>query len=75
LALALRLAAHAVVREATGEPPVLLLDDVFSELDAARSSALVELLPAGQAVLTTAGPVPPGAEPERVIRVEGGRLS
>jgi DNA replication and repair protein RecF len=75
LALALRLAAHAVVREATGEPPVLLLDDVFSELDAGRSHALVDLLPAGQAVLTTAGPLPEGAEPERVIRVEAGRLS
>ena len=33
LAWALRLAAHAVVHEATGSPPVLLLDDVFSELD------------------------------------------
>ena len=75
LALAMRLASHAVVREATGESPVLLLDDVFSELDAARSAALVDLLPTGQAVLTTAGPVPEGATPERVIRVTAGRLS
>ena len=42
LALALRLAAHAVVTEAAGSPPVLLLDDVFSELDPGRSRALVD---------------------------------
>ena len=34
LALALRLAGHLVVRELAGAAPVLLLDDVFSELDA-----------------------------------------
>ncbi|MEX2659263.1 MAG: DNA replication/repair protein RecF, partial [Acidimicrobiales bacterium] len=36
LALALRLATHAVVTEVTGSSPVLLLDDVFSELDPDR---------------------------------------
>ena len=41
------------------EPPVLLLDDVFSELDARRSAALVEQLPAGQVLLTTAVDPPP----------------
>jgi DNA replication and repair protein RecF len=74
LALSLRLASHAVVRDATGDTPVLLLDDVFSELDERRSRALVELLPAGQAVLTTAGPVPTGATPDLVIHVDDGRL-
>jgi DNA replication and repair protein RecF len=74
LALALRLAVHHVAAEAMGEPPVLLLDDVFSELDAAHGRALLEHLPPGQAVLTTAGPVPTGAAPERVVRVAGGRI-
>ena len=37
---------------------VLLLDDAFSELDEATATALVQQLPPGQAVLTTAGPVP-----------------
>lgn len=69
LALALRLAAHRVVARATGAPPVLLLDDVFSELDPERSSALLANLPAGQTILTTAGPLPAGAVPERIIRV------
>jgi DNA replication and repair protein RecF len=72
LALALRLAAHEVVTEETGTPPVLLLDDVFSELDHERSAALVACLPAGQTVLTSAAGLPPGAKPERVLLVEGG---
>ena len=74
LALALRLGAHAVVTEAAGSAPVLLLDDVFSELDLERSQALVAHLPAGQAVLTTAGVLPPGAVAACTVRVAGGRV-
>lgn len=74
LALTLRLAAHRVVGERVGSPPVLLLDDVFSELDPARSAALVRSLPGGQALLTTAGALPPDIEPERILRVVDGRL-
>jgi DNA replication and repair protein RecF len=74
LALALRLAAHQVVTAAVGEPPVLLLDDVFSELDPARSEALVAHLPPGQALLTTAASLPPGAPPDLVVRVTRGRF-
>ena len=74
LALALRLAGHAVVTEAIGSPPTLLLDDVFSELDPARSEALLAHLPAGQALLTTAGPVPAGAQPAAVIQISEGTI-
>ena len=74
LALTLRLAAHRVVGERVGSPPVLLLDDVFSELDPERSAALVRSLPGGQALLTTAGTLPAGIEPERVLRVVDGTL-
>ena len=74
LALTLRLAAHRVVGERVGSPPVLLLDDVFSELDPHRSAALVRSLPAGQALLTTAGELPPGIAPERILRVADGTL-
>jgi DNA replication and repair protein RecF len=72
LALALRLGGHRLCTEITGSAPVLLLDDVFSELDAARSSALVTHLVAGQTLLTTAGEVPPGVRPEHVVRVDSG---
>jgi DNA replication and repair protein RecF len=74
LALALRLGGHAAVTDALASPPVLLLDDVFSELDAGRADALLGSLPAGQAILTTAGTMPAQARPEVVVRVEGGKL-
>lgn len=76
LALALRLAGHQLLAERIGSPPVLLLDDVFSELDRARSQSLLHHLPAGQALLTTAGELPPAAT-ELVaarFRVEDGKL-
>jgi DNA replication and repair protein RecF len=69
LALAMRLAGHEVVGELTGSVPVLLLDDVFSELDADRAAALVQSLPAGQTLLTTAGAVPADVHPERRLRI------
>lgn len=72
LALALRLATHEVVTRRTGTTPVLLLDDVFSELDPDRSDALLHALPAGQTILSTAGPLPEGAVPGRVLRISGG---
>jgi DNA replication and repair protein RecF len=74
LALAMRLAAHGVVGEEVGSPPLLLLDDVFSELDPDRSEALLAHLPPGQAFLTTAGPVPAGARPSLVVHVHDGRI-
>ena len=72
LALALRLAGHAVVTEVVGEAPVLLLDDVFSELDEARCAGLVAHLPEGQALVTATAELPPGLRPDRVLRVSGG---
>jgi DNA replication and repair protein RecF len=58
VALALRLGGHALVTERHGTSPVLLLDDVFSELDPGRCEALAGCLPEGQTLLTSAGPVP-----------------
>jgi DNA replication and repair protein RecF len=68
-ALALRLAVHQLVRAKTALVPVLLLDDVFSELDPGRSRALVAELPAGQALVTTAAPLPAGIDVARVLDV------
>lgn len=72
LALSLRLAAHQLVAERTGTAPVLVLDDVLSELDDHRATALLEHLPAGQVVITTAHELPSAARPDRVLRVEDG---
>jgi DNA replication and repair protein RecF len=74
LALSLRLGGHSVVRETAEESPVLLLDDVFSELDPSRSAALLAHLPAGQALLTTAGPLPAGVTPAQRLEVRAGTV-
>ena len=51
--LALLLAEASVMAERRGVPPLLLLDDVFSELDEHRRASLLSGLPAGgQAILT-----------------------
>ncbi|ODR04550.1 DNA replication/repair protein RecF [Mycobacterium sherrisii] len=52
-ALALRLAAYELLRADGGEP-VLLLDDVFAELDAARRQALATVAESAEQVLVTA---------------------
>lgn len=74
LALALRLAGHHVCAAMVGDDPVLLLDDVFSELDPARAAALVEHLPVGQTVITTAASVPEEIRAQLRLRVHDGRL-
>jgi DNA replication and repair protein RecF len=53
LALALRLAAFELLRS-EGTDPVLLLDDVFAELDTARRRALAEVAGSAEQVLVTA---------------------
>ncbi len=74
LALALRLASHRLVHEVVGTPPVLLLDDVFSELDPDRSAALLGSLPPGQTFLSTAGGLPEGVAVDQVVNVRPGEL-
>jgi DNA replication and repair protein RecF len=74
LALSLRLAGHRVVAETVDDDPVLLLDDVFSELDDQRSRALVKCLPGAQTLVTTAGALPVGVEPEVRFRVADGTI-
>ncbi|MEV6656708.1 DNA replication/repair protein RecF [Nocardia fluminea] len=69
-ALALRLASFELLR-GEGSEPVLLLDDVFAELDRRRRTALAEVAAGAEQVLITAAvaeDVPPelAAEPLRV---------
>ncbi|MGB9248437.1 MAG: DNA replication/repair protein RecF [Mycobacterium sp.] len=56
MALALRLAAYELLR-AEGSDPVLLLDDVFAELDSARRQALAAAAASAEQVLVTAAVV------------------
>ena len=50
--LAIRLASLEVAQAQTGEAPVLLLDDVFSELDRRRRESLMEIVSANQVFIT-----------------------
>ncbi len=70
--LALKLAERAALEAQTGSPPVLLLDDVLSELDGARREAVRSLTEgAGQAFLTS---TEPEGRPAAVFRVGAGQL-
>jgi DNA replication and repair protein RecF len=67
-AIALRLAAYELLR-VDGSEPVLLLDDVFAELDAARRLALATVAEAAEQVLVTAAvleDIPAGWDATRV---------
>lgn len=74
LALALRLGLHEAVSIHTRQVPVLVLDDVFSELDPARSKRLAGALPGAQIFITTAHPEEVPVE-GRWWKVEGGTVT
>jgi len=68
LALALRMGAFELLRAEAGEAPVLILDDVFAELDARRRARLAEMVAAAQQVFITAAvpdDVPAGLDGQR----------
>jgi DNA replication and repair protein RecF len=75
LALAMRLAAHWLLAE-EGEQPVLLLDDVFAELDRGRRGRVAEVAAAAEQAVVTASvaeELPPGLE-AAVFHVEPGAI-
>lgn len=53
LAIALQMAQGGLLQEETGKAPILLIDDIFGELDTARRRALLSLLPAEAQVFIT----------------------
>jgi DNA replication and repair protein RecF len=75
LALSLRMAERDLVAADRGEDPILLLDDIFSELDESRRGHLVEMVAAsGQTIATaTSGAGWPTAV-SRTLTVEAGRV-
>lgn len=76
LALALRLGGFTLVRE-DGIEPVLVLDDVFAELDAPRRERLAAAIADAEQVLITAavGADVPGFPAERRYRVTAGAVT
>ena len=77
-ALSLRLAEARLLHQRRGEPPVLLLDDILSELDVGRREmVMAEAASYPQTILTTAdlGMVPAGSlHGARVLRMVAGRV-
>ena len=72
-ALALRLASYDLLR-ADGDDPILVLDDVFAELDTERRSQLAELVAGAEQVLVTAAvaaDVPASLQGMRYIVADG----
>jgi DNA replication and repair protein RecF len=76
--LALKLADVELMKERTGELPVLMLDEVLSELDEKRASRLFQSIQKGmQCLLTTTSmhnTYPARGQSTRYYRIEGGRL-
>ena len=52
-ALALKIAEVKIIRDETGESPILLLDDVMSELDSERQSYMINAFENVQLFVTT----------------------
>jgi DNA replication and repair protein RecF len=71
LVLALKLGAVRLLERYFGAPPVLLLDDVFGELDVARRNALLAALPASAQKLVTTTHLDwmPTETPAQVLRL------
>lgn len=72
IALAMKLAEGILSKEVTGEYPVFLLDDIFSELDDARKTYLARGLEGKQVVITSCEKVP--ADAAKVFTVSGGEI-
>ncbi len=77
-ALALRLAEARFLRERSGETPVLLLDDILSELDERRRAAVLRVLTETEQALITTAELdrfsPAFLERATVFRVADGRV-
>ena len=73
-ALSLKLAERELFRDDTGQWPILLLDDVLSELDARRQDFVLRRITGGQVILTGCE-APDGSFPEgRTLHIVQGNL-
>ena len=74
MAFALRLALHRFIGQTVGEIPILILDDVLSELDPERAKALLNHFPVGQVLITTASDLPVEAHITRRVLIKAGTI-
>lgn len=72
IALAMKLGEVVIYKNEIGEPPVLLLDDVLSELDNTRQTLLLEMTKGFQTILTCTEYTLPN--PAKQIRISDGKV-
>ena len=70
LVIAMKLAVRQIIYQLFDEYPVLLLDDVLSELDQSRQEYILKSITQGQVIITCCQP-PPGME---IITVKNGSI-
>lgn len=73
--LALKVAEYSVMRERSGEAPLLLLDDVLSELDPVRAQAFMEGVGAFEQAFITATHVPEGLPAARLYTIDSATVA
>ena len=73
-ALAMKFAEREIFFRDSGEYPILLLDDVLSELDVSRQTYVVEHTPGGQAIITCCEDTGRFSTGGRRLRVENGKV-
>ncbi|MDL2324099.1 DNA replication/repair protein RecF [Ruminococcaceae bacterium OttesenSCG-928-A16] len=72
--LGFKLAEAACAKEITGEHPVMLLDDVLSELDETRQAYLLSRMSGKQSFVTTCDASAFGRTAGKIVEVKGGQL-
>jgi len=75
-ALSAKLAEISLIEQKTGETPILLLDDVLSELDASRQKFLIKQINKLQTIVTCTGveDILKSAKDAKLLKMENGRI-
>jgi DNA replication and repair protein RecF len=75
IALACKIGEFDLLCDVLGEDPILLLDDVFSELDVARRSWLLDSVKSSDQTIVSSAESNLAFGDARVVRIEGGRIN
>jgi len=73
-AVAIKIAEREIMREELGSAPLLLLDDVMSELDAGRREFIMSESSDGQVIITTCDESEYRSDDTTVVQIENGKV-
>lgn len=74
LAFSLKMGLHDLIRDKFGDDPIVLLDDVFSELDQGRIDKVLEVADTAQVIVTTSSDYNFETKISQKVRIERGQL-